>query len=150
MEDRSDARPAVAMFGARRDCGGYHPWRSRRNQSICPRDDRAAAAAQPDPAMLAGRHRWLDLRRRAADRRIFDGVGTGAALDRRDDGRDVRFWGDRQCLDLPGPAFWLDGPERGDRAGGGRVLDSSLRDVKQDDSNNEVAPSRGGEKMDDV
>ena len=29
-------------------------------------------------------------------------------------------------------------------------LDSSLRDVKQDDSNNEVAPSRGGEQIDDV
>jgi len=32
----------------------------------------------------------------------------------------------------------------------GRALDSSLRDVKQDDSNNEVAPSRGGEQIDDV
>jgi hypothetical protein len=31
-----------------------------------------------------------------------------------------------------------------------RLLDSSLRDVKQDDSNNEVAPSRGGEQIDDV
>src|SRR6476646_6630438 len=31
-----------------------------------------------------------------------------------------------------------------------RRLDSSLRDVKQDDSNNEVAPSRGGEQIDDV
>src|SRR6476661_6109497 len=31
-----------------------------------------------------------------------------------------------------------------------RSLDSSLRDVKQDDSNNEVAPSRGGEQIDDV
>ena len=30
------------------------------------------------------------------------------------------------------------------------VLNSSLRDVKQDDSNNEVAPSRGGEQIDDV
>jgi hypothetical protein len=30
-----------------------------------------------------------------------------------------------------------------------RSLDSSLRDVKQDDSNNEVAPSRGGEQIDD-
>jgi hypothetical protein len=30
------------------------------------------------------------------------------------------------------------------------ALDSSLRDVKQDDSNNEVAPSRGGEQIDDV
>ena len=29
-------------------------------------------------------------------------------------------------------------------------LDSSLRDVKQDDSNNEVAPSRSGEQIDDV
>jgi hypothetical protein len=29
-------------------------------------------------------------------------------------------------------------------------LDSSLRDVKEDDSNNEVAPSRGGEQIDDV
>ena len=29
-------------------------------------------------------------------------------------------------------------------------LDSSLRDVKQDDSNNEVAPSRGGEQIDDI
>src|ERR1700759_4417500 len=29
-------------------------------------------------------------------------------------------------------------------------LDSSLRDVKQEDSNNEVAPSRGGEQIDDV
>src|ERR1700751_5481536 len=32
----------------------------------------------------------------------------------------------------------------------GCLLDSSLRDVKQDDSNNEVAPSRGGEQVDDV
>src|SRR3982074_854553 len=31
-----------------------------------------------------------------------------------------------------------------------RSLDSSLRDVKQDDSNNEVAPSRSGEQIDDV
>src|ERR1700716_310596 len=30
------------------------------------------------------------------------------------------------------------------------ILDSSLRDVKQDDSNNEVAPSRSGEQIDDV
>src|SRR6266446_6308675 len=30
------------------------------------------------------------------------------------------------------------------------MLDSSLRDVKQDDSNNEVAPSRSGEQIDDV
>ena len=30
------------------------------------------------------------------------------------------------------------------------ILDSSLRDVKQDDSNNEVAPSRGGEQIDDI
>ena len=30
------------------------------------------------------------------------------------------------------------------------LLDSSLRDVKQDDSNNEVAPSRGGEQIDDI
>src|SRR5712671_912524 len=30
------------------------------------------------------------------------------------------------------------------------TLDSSLRDVKQDDSNNEVAPSRSGEQIDDV
>ena len=30
------------------------------------------------------------------------------------------------------------------------LLDSSLRDVKQDDSNNEVAPSRSGEQIDDV
>ena len=30
------------------------------------------------------------------------------------------------------------------------TLDSSLRDVKQDDSNNEVAPSRGGEQIDDI
>ena len=30
------------------------------------------------------------------------------------------------------------------------VIDSSLRDAKQDDSNNEVAPSRGGEQIDDV
>ena len=29
-------------------------------------------------------------------------------------------------------------------------LDSSLRDVKQDDSNNKVAPSRGDEQIDDV
>jgi len=29
-------------------------------------------------------------------------------------------------------------------------LGSSLRDVKQDDSNNEVAPSRSGEQIDDV
>src|SRR5262245_29675766 len=29
-------------------------------------------------------------------------------------------------------------------------LDSSLRDVKQDESNNEVAPSRGDEQIDDV
>ena len=29
-------------------------------------------------------------------------------------------------------------------------VDSSLRDVKQDDSNNEVAPSRSGEQIDDV
>src|ERR1700739_928094 len=111
MEDRSNARSAVAMFGARRDRGGHPPWRSRRNQSICPRDDRAAAAAQPDPAMLAGWHRRLDLWRRAADRRILDGVDAGATLDRRDDGRDVRLRGDRQCLDLPWPAFWLDGAE---------------------------------------
>jgi hypothetical protein len=32
----------------------------------------------------------------------------------------------------------------------GKSLDSSLRDVKEDDSNNEVAPSRGGEQIDDV
>src|SRR6267154_180532 len=32
----------------------------------------------------------------------------------------------------------------------GLALDSSLRDVKQDDSNNEVAPSRSGEQIDDV
>src|ERR1700747_943497 len=31
-----------------------------------------------------------------------------------------------------------------------QALDSSLRDVKEDDSNNEVAPSRGGEQIDDV
>src|ERR1700739_3134386 len=31
-----------------------------------------------------------------------------------------------------------------------RPLDSSLRDVKQDDSNNKVAPSRGDEQIDDV
>src|SRR6478736_6082474 len=31
-----------------------------------------------------------------------------------------------------------------------RIVDSSLRDVKEDDSNNEVAPSRGGEQIDDV
>src|ERR1700740_2163287 len=31
-----------------------------------------------------------------------------------------------------------------------QLLDSSLRDVKEDDSNNEVAPSRGGEQIDDV
>jgi hypothetical protein len=31
-----------------------------------------------------------------------------------------------------------------------KLLDSSLRDVKQDDSNNEVAPSRGGEQIDDI
>src|ERR1700760_2249477 len=31
-----------------------------------------------------------------------------------------------------------------------RPLDSSLRDVKQDDSNNEVALSRGGVQIDDV
>src|SRR3974377_123839 len=31
-----------------------------------------------------------------------------------------------------------------------RIIDSSLRDVKEDDSNNEVAPSRGGEQIDDV
>src|ERR1700720_761107 len=30
------------------------------------------------------------------------------------------------------------------------LIDSSLRDVKQDDSNNEVAPSRGGEQIDDI
>jgi len=30
------------------------------------------------------------------------------------------------------------------------MLDSSLRDVKQDESNNEVAPSRGDEQIDDV
>ena len=30
------------------------------------------------------------------------------------------------------------------------TLDSSLRDIKQDDSNIEVAPSRGGEQIDDV
>src|SRR6516162_4817317 len=30
------------------------------------------------------------------------------------------------------------------------ALDSSLRDVKQDESNNEVAPSRGDEQIDDV
>ena len=30
------------------------------------------------------------------------------------------------------------------------VLDSSLRDVKQDDSDDEVAPSRGGEQIDDI
>ena len=30
------------------------------------------------------------------------------------------------------------------------LLDFSLRDVKQDDSNNEVAPSRGGEQIDDI
>src|SRR3979409_1597893 len=35
-------------------------------------------------------------------------------------------------------------------AGSRRLLDSSLRDVKQDDSNNEVAPSRSGEQIDDV
>src|SRR6476619_3090086 len=35
-------------------------------------------------------------------------------------------------------------------ASGARTIDSSLRDVKQDDSNNEVAPSRGGEQIDDV
>ena len=29
-------------------------------------------------------------------------------------------------------------------------LDSSLRDVKEDDCNNEVAPSRGGEQIDDI
>ena len=29
-------------------------------------------------------------------------------------------------------------------------VDSSLRDVKQDESNNEVAPSRGDEQIDDV
>ena len=32
----------------------------------------------------------------------------------------------------------------------GPSLDSSLRDVKQDESNNEVAPSRGDEQIDDV
>src|SRR5262245_20451929 len=32
----------------------------------------------------------------------------------------------------------------------GTRLDSSLRDVKQDESNNEVAPSRGDEQIDDV
>ena len=30
------------------------------------------------------------------------------------------------------------------------ALDSSLRDVKQDDSNNEVAASGGGEQIDDI
>ena len=30
------------------------------------------------------------------------------------------------------------------------ILDSSLRDVKQDDSNNEVAASGGGEQIDDI
>ena len=30
------------------------------------------------------------------------------------------------------------------------VIDSSLRDVKQDDSNNEVAASGGGEQIDDI
>ena len=36
------------------------------------------------------------------------------------------------------------------RFAGGVGIDSSLRDVKQDDSNNEVAPSRSGEQIDDV
>ncbi len=36
------------------------------------------------------------------------------------------------------------------RAGLKFALDSSLRDVKQDDTNNEVAPSRCGEQIDDV
>jgi hypothetical protein len=43
--------------------------------------------------------------------------------------------------------------DRGQLLSRGRLagtLDSSLRDVKQDESNNEVAPSRGDEQIDDV
>ena len=42
-------------------------------------------------------------------------------------------------------------PEETARGAGNLInLDSSLRDVKQDESNNEVAPSRGDEQIDDV
>jgi hypothetical protein len=49
-----------------------------------------------------------------------------------------------ESSDLLGRGKW------GARTVGVPCLDSSLRDVKQDDSNNEVAPSRGGEQIDDV
>ena len=58
----------------------------------------------------------------------------------------------KQLLLWPGPTVV---PEENCEAGhpddaADRGIDSSLRDVKQDDSNNEVAPSRGGEQIDDV
>ena len=50
----------------------------------------ARATITPDPSGLAGRHRGLDRRRRAANRRAVDGLGAGTALDYRNAG--MRIW----------------------------------------------------------
>ena len=72
------------------------------------RHHRAGAPAHPDPAGVAGRHGGLDRRRRAADRGALDGIGAGAALDRRDHGLRVRLRSAGQCLATRGRHFgWM-------------------------------------------
>ena len=87
------------------------------------RHHRAAAAADPDPAGLAGRHRGVDRRRRAAARgalgwrRSRRGTGSSLTLACR-----VRLRRARQCLGDARPAFRLDGAERGGGDGGRGIL----------------------------
>ena len=102
-----------------------NPWGARGNQGIRSRYDRAAAAAKSHKTMLADRDGRLGLRRAVAGRRAFDGIGTRAALDCCDHGRNVRFRGGWQCLDIQRSALWLDGAECGDRHGDSRLLTPS-------------------------